>query len=423
MAYKRTYWQDHVTQYSDRYNEVQNPDGTITHTPVEGTVEVQSKPEEAPIFVTPVKAVLPVRDDIAAYFETTSRIEAQNRVEVLSKGAGICLSVAAEVGDVIKEGQSLIQIERDELEAQIRQARIAVQQQKTAYEIAKRSYEEGIGASAERDNMKFAYEQAQANLEVAELKLRNQTVQSPMNGIVTHCLAQPGMVVSPGIPLFSVVDPSSYMLPVNVPEKELARLTIGQEAEARIDAFPDRVFKTHVSRINPSIDPLSGTVRVLLDFDEADKPLLRDAAFARVKLVMEVRPDVLLLPRDAILEEEGRKYVFLLDKVDESTIDRERFTGLRDRPVYKARRVEIKTGLEQSDLIEVTEGLPEDTLVVTMGQHTLKQDAYATITNLEEEMSFRSSMTLEEALLAAEQNRDTMVSTEGGDSSDLGISY
>ena len=54
----------------------------------------------------------------------------------------------------------------------------------------------------------------------------------------------------------------------------------------------------------------------------------------------------------------------------------------------------------------------------------LKQDAYATITNLEEEMSFRSGMTPEEALAAAEKNRDALVSTEsGGGSSDLGIGY
>jgi len=50
MAYKRTYWQDHVTQYSDRYNEVQNPDGTITHTPVEGTVIQQGTPQNAANF-------------------------------------------------------------------------------------------------------------------------------------------------------------------------------------------------------------------------------------------------------------------------------------------------------------------------------------------------------------------------------------
>ena len=50
MAYKRTYWQDHVTQYSDRYNEVQNPDGTITHTPVEGTIIQQGTPQNAANF-------------------------------------------------------------------------------------------------------------------------------------------------------------------------------------------------------------------------------------------------------------------------------------------------------------------------------------------------------------------------------------
>jgi len=50
MAYKRTYWQDHVTEYSDRYNETQNPDGTITHTPVEGTVIQQGTPQNAQNF-------------------------------------------------------------------------------------------------------------------------------------------------------------------------------------------------------------------------------------------------------------------------------------------------------------------------------------------------------------------------------------
>ena len=50
MAYKGTYWQDHVTEYSDRYNETQNPDGTITHTPVEGTIIQQGTPQNAQNF-------------------------------------------------------------------------------------------------------------------------------------------------------------------------------------------------------------------------------------------------------------------------------------------------------------------------------------------------------------------------------------
>lgn len=50
MAYKRKIWQDHVTEYNDRYTEVQNPDGSITHTPVEGTVIQQGTPQNAANF-------------------------------------------------------------------------------------------------------------------------------------------------------------------------------------------------------------------------------------------------------------------------------------------------------------------------------------------------------------------------------------
>ncbi|MGI6138125.1 MAG: efflux RND transporter periplasmic adaptor subunit [Candidatus Hydrogenedentales bacterium] len=390
--------------------------------PVEGTVTESSPPTDAPLFVVPVQAVTPKRGDVSAFFETTSRIEARNRVEILSKGAGLCLKVNAEVGDTVTAGQALVELERDEFEAQIRQARVAVQQQKTAYEIAQRSFEEGIGASVERDNMKFAHEQALTTLEMAELKLRNQTVSAPISGIITYRIVQEGMVVSPGMPLFSLVDPASYTLPVNVPEKDLVRIKIGQEAQAHIDAFPNRVFRTRVSRINPSIDPLTGTVVVLLDFADEDKALLRDAAFARVKLVMEVHQNAVLVPRDAIIEEEGRKYVFLLDLVPEDEIDPSRFTGLNERSAYQARRVEIKTGLEQSDVIEVVQGIDDDMLVVTMGQHTLKPETYVMITNLDEEMSFRTPMTPQEALVAAEKNKDMMVSTESSsDASDLGM--
>lgn len=381
-------------------------------TPVEGTITATNESRTSTIFVAPVQASLPKREEIASFFETTSRVEAQNRVDVLSKGAGVCVQVGVEVGDVVKEGQVLVQLEKDELEAQTRQARVSVQQQKTAYEIAERSFNEGIGASVERDNMRFAYEQAKAALELSELKLRNQTIYAPIGGIVTQRIVQQGMVVSPGMPICTIVDPTSYILPINVPEKEISRLTIGQEAQARIDAFPDRVFTARVSRINPSIDPLSGTIRVILDFDESDKPLLRDAAFARVKLVMETRPNALLVPRSAVLEDESRKYVYVLEQVDESTINKEQFPGLNNRKLYMARRQEITTGLEQNDFVEAIQGLTEDTMIVTMGHHALKQDTYVVVTNIDEELAFRHTMSLEEALAAAKIKRDAVITTE-----------
>ena len=150
----------------------------------------------APV-LTPVEVVSPHRGTIASFFETTSRVEAESRVEVLSKGAGQCTGVSVEVGDPVEQGQLLAALEKEELEAQVRQARITVQQQKTAYEIAERSFSEGIAASVDVDNTRFAYEQAKVSLEMAELQLKNQIVYSPIRGIITRRVVQPGMVVTP----------------------------------------------------------------------------------------------------------------------------------------------------------------------------------------------------------------------------------
>ncbi len=381
--------------------------GSGCNEPAEGTVEEDSAPVEAPASLTPVQVVRPERGQIAAHFETTSRIEAENRVEVLAKGAGQCIAVKADVGDSVEAGQTLALLERDELEAQVRQARINVQQQKTAYEIAERSFEEGILASVDRDNTRFAYDQARVNLEMAELQLRNQTIYAPISGVVTNRLIQAGMVVSPGVPIFSIVDTTSYVLPIQVPEKELARLEPGQEAYARIDAAPDRVFTMRVRRVYPSIDPTSGTVRVLLDFDESDKMSLREAAFARVRLVMESRENALLLPRDAVLEEEGRNYVFVVEAV-EAEQDAQSLSASDTEEALVARRTEIVRGIEQSDRVEVLDGLADDAMVVVMGQYSLKPDTPVKVTNLEAEIAERAAMSLDAALEAASQRETTI---------------
>jgi membrane fusion protein, multidrug efflux system len=366
---------------------------------VEGTVEEPSSVDTPVAVLTPVQVVSPHRGSIASYFETTSRVEAESRVEILSKGTGQCAAVMVDVGDEVATGQVLATLEKDELEAQVRQARISVQQQKTAYEIAERSFSEGIAASVDRDNTRFAYEQAGVALEMAELQLRNQTICAPISGIITRRVIQTGMIVSPGVPVFSIVDPESYVLPIQIPEKELAQLQVGQKALARIDAFPDYVFNASIRRIYPSIDPLSGTLKVLLDFEENDREKLREAVFARIQLIMDMREDALLIPRDTLLEEEGRKFVFMASPVNNDAAE----AG------YIARKQEITVGIEQSDVVEVLNGLTEDALVVIMGQHSLKPETSIKITNLEEELAARAAMTTEEALQTA-GTRETIVS-------------
>lgn len=371
------------------------------------------KPDSERILI-PVEVSHPQRADISAYFETTTRIVAENRVEVLSKGTGLCLSVNAEEGDRVKSGAVLAELDKTEMDAQMRQTLIQVEQRKTAFQIAERSVAEGIGAPVERDNTKFAYEQAKALLEINQAQLKHQTITAPIGGVVTKRNIQAGILVPPGMPIFSLVDTDSYVLPIQVPEKELSRLSVGQEARVRVDTLEGQEFTAKVRRINPSVDPLSGTVKVVLDFTAEDKAKLRDAAFARVRLVMETHKNALVVPKDAVIEENARMYLMtVLPEPQANDQGQPAAPAATPEPdatpeekACVAQRTEVKTGLEDSNNIEVLSGVDDNTQVVVLGQHTLKQNSHVTITSAEKELKAREGVSFDDAIAAAKKKSD-----------------
>ncbi len=370
---------------------------------VEGKAPDTAKPEAKAAteeVLLPVQVELPKRASISAYFETTSRVVAENRVEVLSKGMGQCLSVQVEEGDEVKEGQVLAELDKQELDARLRQSRVGVEQQKAAFEIAQQSLEQGIGAKAERDNARFAFEQAKAALELLEVQIKNQTITAPISGIVTRRNIQQGATVSTGIPAFSIVDPTSFILPINAPEKELKRLQVGQVAKVAIDSLPDKEFVAHVRRINPNVDPMSGTVKVTLDFDTESRQYLRDSAFARVRLIMETHENVIVVPKDAIVEENARSYLLLVK-------DQAPAAGAAsDKPMLVADRVEVQTGLEDGTSMEIVSGIDDNARVVTLGQHTLKPGTFVVITNAQTQLDAKANLNPEQVLSEAAKAKE-----------------
>ncbi|MBP8129912.1 MAG: efflux RND transporter periplasmic adaptor subunit [Candidatus Hydrogenedentes bacterium] len=364
------------------------------------------------LVLVPVEATRPARGDISSYFETTTRVEAEKHVQVVSEGVGECIDVLVEEGQAVNEGDVLARLDTKQLETQIRQTRVNVQQARFQMEKAEEQQKEGILSPFELENARFAYEQAAAMLELQELQLEHQTIEAPIGGVVTMRGIQKGQMVATGVPVFRVVDPQSYILPIMPPEKELPRLRLDQVAKVSIDSVEGREFEAHIRRINPSVDPLSGTVKVVLDFEDAARPFLREGSFARVKLIMETHAGVLMVPKDAVIEENARKYLMIVqeeaapdDAAEEAGETAGAAPAEEEQPALVAERIEIKTGLEDSNSIEVVEGLEEHMLVVTLGQHTLKPGSQVKITTAEDEIDALASLTADEALALARGER------------------
>jgi len=360
---------------------------------VPAAADVKKAAEEA--VVIPVQAALPVLGDISEFFETTTRIIAENRVEVLSQGMGQCVRLGVDEGDLVKKGDVLAELDRSEMEAALQQSRVNVQQTKYQMQKAKEQYEKGILSSFEAENARFMHEQAVAAHNLQEVRIKNQTIVAPINGLVTRRNIQDGQMVAAGVPCFSIVDPASYVLPINPPEKTLPRLREGQDAVVIVDSENSQEFRARVRRINPSVDPATGTIKVLLDFVDVDLLRLREASFARVRLIMETRSGVLLVPKDVVIEENARRYLMVItEKPGEASAG---------KPIYVAERVEVKSGLEDARHMEIVSGIGADSMVVTLGQQTLKSGSLVTVTTPEQQLAETGSMPAAEALALAEQ--------------------
>jgi membrane fusion protein (multidrug efflux system) len=311
----------------------------------------------------------------------------------------------------VKQGQVMAELERDEAEANYAQTDVTVRQNRTAYELAKEQHEAGLGPKVEMDNARYVYEQSLATLETLRIQLENLSIRAPIGGIVTQRDIQQGMLVSSGFLAFRVVDPTSYILTISPPERELPRLKIGQVAKVTIDALRGREFDARIRRINPSVDPVSGTIKVILDFDEEVRKALHEAAFARVKLVMATLNNVLLAPKEAIVDEEGRQYVFVARPLEEGAAPAAdpaaaSTSAPEVEPAYVADRIEVRTGLEDSSRVQILSGVSDDEKLITNGQHTLKSGTRVRITNLHDEIWKNAELSADDALAAAQARRD-----------------
>ena len=119
-----------------------------------------------------------------------------------------------------------------------------------------------------------------------------------------------GETVTPGRECFRIEDFDPLLARLFFPERELGRVRVGQPAKLTLDAFPGREFAAQVSLVNPVVDRANGTVKVTLEVRDPQR-LLRPGNFARVRLRTGSFEDVMVLPRRAMIEEDGEHYVFV----------------------------------------------------------------------------------------------------------------
>ena len=182
---------------------------------------------------------------------------------------------------------------------------------------------------------------SQARLNSAYQYLSDHKVKAPFAGIVVSKDAQTGEIVSPGSAgggftrtgIATIVDMASLEIEVDVNESYIARVTVGQKVEAVLDAYPDWKIPAKVRTVIPTADRQKATVKVRIIFDELDPRILPDmgvkVSFLNLELANNPEVPQVLIPEEAILNENGKQYVFTIkgDMVEKKAVGTGRRIG------------------------------------------------------------------------------------------------
>ncbi len=326
--------------------------------------EAQSKDTESDeenATAVPVEAAAVTRGTASAYFTGTASLEAEGEATVVARTGGVVETLMAEEGQFVKKGQPLAQLDDERLRLELERAEVELAKIERVYERNKKVYEKQLISTEEFDRVKSDYETQKVARDLAKMQLEYTTLRAPISGVVSARHIKVGNMIGQNEPAFRVTDFDPLRAVIHVPERELNKLREGQTATLRFDALPDEIFSGRVTLISPTVDPETGTFRAIVEVRDPSRQV-KPGMFGRVRIQHDQRENTLLIPKQAVLEEDDESAVFVV------------------QDSIAVRRAVI-TGYASDDQLEILEGVSEGERIVVTGQATLQDSAKVEIIN------------------------------------------
>lgn len=313
------------------------------------------KPKKEEVAI-PVEVSDVTRGSIEAAYRGTATLEAADEATVVAKTAGVVEQIAVEEGERVKAGQVLARLETDRLQLEMERARATLNQLEQDFKRNESIYKQNLISREVYDRTRFELEAARAAYELAALTLRESAIRAPIDGVVSARHIKTGNMLQVNAPTFRITQLDALEAQIYVPERDIHKLAISHPTTLTVDAWPGEKFSGQVERINPVVDPATGTVKVTVVVADAQQRL-KPGMFGRVQIRYDRRDDAVLVAKDAVLVEDAAESVFVVDEEG------------------RAHRRAIQTGYADAEHYEVVEGLKDGERVITTGQANLKDKA------------------------------------------------
>jgi RND family efflux transporter MFP subunit len=259
----------------------------------------------AELAIVPVRTVAVASGEHRNFQEVAGTVEAKLQAVIEAKTSGRIISLPMRLGQEIRKGELLVELEASEIQARLDQASATREQAQTDLRRLTALLQQQALTQAEFDSAQARFRVADAALREAETMLDYAHVTAPFDGVIVRKMADVGDLAAPGKPLLEIEDPSALRFVADVPEGLIASLRPGMDLPLRLGS---RELSARVAEIAPTGDLGSRTSRVELDLAASD---VRSGTFGRL-LVPAGDRTMLRVPRAALVTRGQLEMVFVV---------------------------------------------------------------------------------------------------------------
>ena len=303
---------------------------------------------------TPVRTAVVERANPDDRVRAVGMLGPRDEVRLSFKVGGIVERLDVDAGDAVRRGQLLATLRSAEVDASARQAHEAVEKARRDLERGRRLRVDEVATEEQVQDLETAYNVARAGQSAAQFNARFARIEAPVDGLVLERHAEPDELVQAGQPVLVLgATGAGWVVRTALADRDVVRVTSGNAAAVRFDAFPGREFAGTVRRIAPAADPRTGTFEVEVEV-RADGVRFVRGLVAQVELVLPPLPASdghAVVPVTALIDAEGASAsVFVFDPK----------AGV-------ARRKQVAIGALVGDRVIVSAGLEPGERVITDG--------------------------------------------------------
>ena len=298
-----------------------------------------------------VETVISGYQDVSVSRTLPGTLQAIREVRIINQIQGLLVNLPVYPGDIVKTGDTLAQLEDTLAKTELQKAQANLSQTKVDLRRLKDLAPRKLASESDVAQAQTRKDIAVSEKQLKETEFKHTHIRSPIDGVISQRLVEPGDVIPLHSHLLTLIDTSSLKAEIHLSELLLPLIDIGNQVDISIDALGEKNFAGTIKRIYPSIDKNTrrGTIEIILN------PVPQGALAGQLCRVSihTLSKKRLMIPYDTVRHDKQGAYVY----------------ALKDN---KAQRVNITTGIQQDGSIEVLDGLTDQEEIISKGFFGLK---------------------------------------------------